>query len=205
VSEPFYPGALDLPDRIVGARVVLRPFERADAPALWAAIDESREHLRPWLPWADGHRTVEATRDFAAKQQAGWIGRTDFGCGVFVKVDGRVLGGSGLHVHDWRARHFEIGYWLRLGETGRGYMRETVALLSRFAFDALGAVRVMIRCDSDNDASRRVAEGSGYLFEGCRRRDGLKPDGSHRDTLVFSMLREEYDAALPGWRRFFAD
>jgi ribosomal-protein-serine acetyltransferase len=205
LGEPFYAGALDLPDHLIGARIVLRPFERADVPDLRAAIEQSREHLRPWLPWADGHRTPEETYDFAARQKADWIGRAGFGCGVFLREDGRLLGGSGLHVHDWPARRFEIGYWLRIDATGYGYIREAVALLSRFAFERLGANRIVIRCDAENGPSRQVAEASGYALEGRHRRDGLAPSGQLRDTLVFAMLRQEYEAALPGWQAFLAD
>ena len=203
MSEPFIPAALDLPDRILGARVVLRPFDRPDVPELRAAIDQSREQLSPWLPWADGHRRIEETYEFAAGQRASWLRRTDFGCGIFRRADGRVLGGSGLHVHDWAARRFEIGYWLRTDEQRRGYAREAVALLSRFGFDLLGANRIVIRCDAENDPSRRVAEASGYAFEGRHRRDSLAPDGALRDTLFFAMLREEYEAARPGWQAYF--
>jgi RimJ/RimL family protein N-acetyltransferase len=205
VGEPFHAGALDVPDRLVGARVVLRPFERADVPALRAAIEESREHLRPWLPWADGHRTPGETYDFAAKQLANWISRAGFGCGIFLRQDGSVLGGSGVHVRDWAARGFEIGYWLRVGETGHGYVREAVVLLSRFAFERLGANRIVIRCDAENRPSQRVAEACGYAFEGRHRRDALTPGGGLRDTVFFAMLREEYERALPGWRGFFAE
>ena len=204
MTERFYAGALDVPARLVGARIVLRPFEREDVPALRTAIDESRSHLLPWLPWANGHRAPEETYEFAASQKADWIRRGGFGCGIFGRADGRVLGGSGLSVHDWMARRFEIGYWLRIGETGHGYVREAVALLSRFAFEQLGANRIVIRCDAENGPSRRVAEACGYTLEGRHRRDSLTPGGGLRDTLFFAMLREEYEAALPGWRAFFA-
>jgi RimJ/RimL family protein N-acetyltransferase len=204
VADAFYADALDVPDRLVGARILLRPFERGDVPELREAIEESREHIGRWLPWAQGHREVNETHDFAAKQRADWIRRADFGCGIFGRVDNRVLGGSGLHVHDWALRRFAIGYWLRVGATGHGYAREAVALLSRFAFDELGANRVVIVCDANNDMSRRVAEASGYNFEGRHRRDRLDPRGALRDTLVFAMLREEFDAALPDWREFLA-
>ena len=52
-----------------------------------------------------------------------------------------------------------------MGATGHGYAREAVALLSRLAFDTLGANRVEIRCDAENTASRRVAEASGYTVQ----------------------------------------
>ena len=61
-----YWGALEVPDRLEGARVIVRPFERQDAAAINAAIHESREHLRPWMPWASGHQTVEETLNFVA-------------------------------------------------------------------------------------------------------------------------------------------
>jgi RimJ/RimL family protein N-acetyltransferase len=83
-------------------------------------------------------------------------------------------------------------------------MREGVAVMTKLAFETLAANRVEIRCDSRNDRSRRVAEGSGFTFEGRYRRDSLTPDGLLRDTLVFSMLREEYEAQLPAWHALLA-
>ena len=194
-SDRFYPGALDVPDQLAGARVLIRPFEPGDVEALQEAIAESREdHLLPWLPWARGHTTREETLDFIAHARAQWLTRDSLGGGTFRKEDGRLLGGIGLHTHDWRVREFEIGYWLRKSATGRGYMREAVVVMTRLAFETLGANRVQIRCDARNERSRRVAEGSGFVFEGRHRRDALALDGTLRDTLFFSLLREEYDA-----------
>ena len=78
-------------------------------------------------------------------------------------------------------------------------------MLSRFAFDRLGANRGVIRCDAANSPSRQVAEACGYALEGRHRRDELTPSGDRGDPFVFAMLREEYEAALPGWRPFLAE
>ena len=64
---------------------------------------------------------------------------------------------------------------------------------------------LVIRCDAENHPSRRAAESARYTLEGRHRRDALAPTGGLRDTLVFAMLREEYEAALPGWRGYFAE
>ena len=198
-EEKLYPGALDVPDQVVAARVLVRPYERVDAPALRAAVEESREHLRPWMPWADTHQTIEETLDFCARNKAAWTAREQFGGGVFARADGRLLGGAGLHPRDWAARSFEIGYWLRPSATGRGYTREAAAALTRLAFGTLGAERVFIRCDAANTRSARVAEALGYTLEGRHRRDARTPSGALRDTLVFGLIREEYEALLPTW------
>ena len=90
---------------------------------------------------------------------------------------------------------FEIGYWLRTRFAGQGYMTEAVGGITAFAFDRLGARRVEIRCDSLNRRSARVAERAGFFLEGELRNAEVGPGGELRDTLVFSMVPEEYEAS----------
>jgi hypothetical protein len=51
-------------DELRGERVVVCPYRLEDAPALQEAVAESREHVRPWLPFADHHQTVDESRDW---------------------------------------------------------------------------------------------------------------------------------------------
>lgn len=187
MSQPIIPTLIDLPDELRGKRVLLRPYRVEDAKAFLAAIDESREHLRPWLAWIDSHATIDDTRDYCARCAASWILRTDLTLGVFTAAGNRFLGGTGLHNPNWQLRSFEIGYWLRESAIGHGYMTETVSLLARFALDDLHANRVELSCDVANDASRRVAERSGFLLEGRFRNVLPAPDGAPRDSFVYSL------------------
>ena len=42
-----------------GDRVLLRLYRPEDAPEVFAAINESRERVKVWLPWAaEGHRNA---------------------------------------------------------------------------------------------------------------------------------------------------
>ena len=77
-----------------------------------------------------------------------------------------------------------------------------MCLLTWLAYDVLGANRVVIRCDAHNLRSAAVAQRAGFVHEGTLRRDTLDPAGALRDTLVFGMLREEYEAARPSWSRY---
>ncbi len=92
-----------------------------------------------------------------------------------------------------------MGYWIRASEEGRGYVQEAVRVLTRAAFEYVGANRVMVRCDSTNERSRHVIARAGFVSEGTMRRTGLRRDGSLRDTLVFAMIREDYEAAKASW------
>jgi ribosomal-protein-serine acetyltransferase len=198
------PAAIPIPEQSDGIRVVVRPYDPADAPALFAAVQESRERLKAWIPWWDQHRSMDDTTAFCAGAKARWITREDLTTGIFDRA-GRLLGGTGLHRIDWKARAFEIGYWIRSGEEGKGYVLEGVAVVTRLAFDTLAANRVEIRCDTRNARSLRIAEALGFVRDGTLRRNYRSNDGSIGDTVVFSMIREEYDRADEAWRRLFSD
>jgi ribosomal-protein-serine acetyltransferase len=43
-------------EELRGERVLVRPYQESDAQALFEAVAESRDHLRPWLPFADTHQ-----------------------------------------------------------------------------------------------------------------------------------------------------
>ncbi len=177
-------------EELRGERVIVRPYREEDAPALYESVAESREHIRPWLPFADFHQTVEESLIWIIEQRAKWILRQSMNCAILDAATGRYLGGTGLHPREWSIPSFEIGYWLRASAEGHGYMMEAVQLLTNFAFNKLGAKRVEIQCDERNIRSANVARRLGYKQEGLLRNEFLAPDGTARNTLVFSLIPE---------------
>lgn len=186
------PPVLDLPQAIDGPRVRLRPYRAEDAAAVWEAVQASRAHLSAWLPWALHYSSIEDARAFVRQARERFLSGDDLTVGIFDQADDRFLGGSGLHRINWVLRSFEIGYWLRRDAEGRGYMHETVLLLTRFAFEDLAANRVAIRMDTRNDRSRLVAERAGYRREGTLRRCALDSDNQPSDRHIYALIPEDY-------------
>ena len=185
------PILIDIPEEVIGFRVLLRPYRPEDAAALWEAIQESLEHLAPWMPWVHDYHSLDVARAYVARARARWLLREDLAVGIF-RRDGGFLGGSGLHRMNWTLRTFEIGYWIRKSAEGQGYVTETVQFLTRLAFDLLQANRVEIRMDPENIRSRRVPERLGFVLEGTLRMIGPGPDGQPTDRHVFALIPEEY-------------
>jgi RimJ/RimL family protein N-acetyltransferase len=184
----------DFPGFFETERLIVRCFKPGDGPVVNAAIVESLENLRPWMPWAQTAPTIEQTEEHLRRAQAHWIERTDLPLGIWVKETGEYVGGTGLHRMDWEVPRFEIGYWCSVRFEGRGYITEAVRGLTRFAFDVLGANRVEIRCHTVNIRSRAVAERAGYPLEATLRNHVRGVDGTLRDMMVFTLLPEEYRA-----------
>ncbi len=192
------PTAIALPDALRSPRLVLRPLRPDDAEAIFAAIDESREHLAAWMTWVDAHRIVDDTRDWCARVAANWLIRSELMLGMFDAETGRFLGGTGLHVHDWDRRLFEVGYWIRASEQGKGYVTEAVARQIDFAFDDLDARRLELTCDARNERSRLVAVRCGFVYEGRLRNGFAAPDDAVADALVFALTPGDVSARRSG-------
>lgn len=194
MSAPPYRSLTPLFDELRGERVLLRPYRLADAEALFAAIAESRAHLRPFMPWEKNHQTLDDTRDWLAHVEAEWRLRESLTLSIWEAATGRFLGGTGYHEreeHAWEAGRFEIGYWLRQSAEGHGYITEAVRLLTDYAFDSLGANRVEITCDSRNLRSAAVPHRLGFVLEGWLRNQMPAADGTLADRLIFALTRDD--------------
>lgn len=187
-----YRALIPLFEELQGERIVVRPYRESDAQDLFEAVAESRDHLRPWLPFADEHQTIEESRDWIIHSMAHWLLRERLGLGIWEAATNRYLGGTGFHPHNWDTGYFEIGYWIRVSAEGHGYMTETVRLLANYAFDTLKANRLEIRCDELNVRSAAIPQRLGFVREGCLRNDATAPDGRIRSTLVFSLIPGEW-------------
>lgn len=188
-GEPIH---IELPEILRGERVLVRPYRSGDGAAVFEAIEESREHLRPWMPWVDTHTEVADSEAFVRRAHAGWARRSDLVVGIWDGAGERLLGSSGLHPRNWETPCFEIGYWLRASAEGQGYAGEAVRLLVRLAFETLGANRLFLTCDARNERSAAVARRAGFVHEGTLRNDTRDHHGNLRDMMIFALVPEDY-------------
>lgn len=185
------PILLDIPEHIVGERILLRSWLPGDGVALFEAIEESREHILPWLPWGPWHDQVETTETRVREWNAHYQLRDDMAIAILNRDQSRILGGTGLHRIDWHNRSFEIGYWIRQSEHGKGYVTEAVKLLTDFAFDHLEANRVFIRCATTNVRSNAVPKRLGFIHEGTTRQSIKDTEGVIHDVEVYSLIKSD--------------
>lgn len=179
---------IEFPSTFDTARLTLRAPLASDAAAVNAGVLESLSELQPWLPWATPVPSVAETEGRLVEAEAKFTCRTELRLLVFLRGTNVLVGSSGLHGINWRVPRFEIGYWLRTSCVGHGYMVEAVIGQTEFARDFLHARRVDIRVDDRNERSWRVAERAGFQLEGILRHDTRRPDGTLRNTRIYSRV-----------------
>ena len=65
-----------------------------------------------------------------------------------------------------------------------------------FAFEVLKVRRVEFRADNDNKRSIAAMTSIGCTMEGIMRSNGYKADGTRRDSIILSILSEEWYASV---------
>ena len=192
------PVLLDLPTTLETERLMLRPPQAGDGPALHQAVLESLPDLRRFLaavPWIAAEPTLENAELRCRSAQADFIARRDLPFMVFDRATGALVGGAGLHRTVWATPKTEVGYWCRSSRTGQGFMREAVTAISAYAFTHLRAVRIELVTDEENTASCRIAEACGFTLEGTLRDERRAPDGSLRSLRIYARLAVDNDGA----------
>lgn len=147
------------------------------AKVMFETIDANRQHILPWLHWAQPDITKSAEDDynFAFQANENWKAGKSFEFAIFKNNTDEYLGGISLVKRGQdENKCFEIGYWLKKDARGQGYMNEAVKRLERAAFE-LGAKRLIIRNDTKNTASVNVAVKAGFTHEGVERCGSFNP------------------------------
>ena len=115
------------------------------------------------MRWATAEAgQFDSQRERIASAQALW---DEGDCRYVIRALGDVLvGGCGLHRRVGPGG-IEIGYWVDVGYTGRGYATAAVRALTEAALALPDIVRVEIHCDYANVQSQAIPRRLGYRLD----------------------------------------
>jgi ribosomal-protein-serine acetyltransferase len=144
----------------------LRLFEDRDLTELHRVIEDNRDHLARWLPWA-AVQTRADTAEYIARTRR-QLAEAD-GTSMAVVDGGAIVGAIGFNAISRVHRNAVLGYWLAADAQGRGLMTRAVRACVEHAFGPWGLHRVEIRAATDNVRSRAIPLRLGFREEGVLR------------------------------------
>jgi N-acetyltransferase len=190
-SEQVRVSAFVEPVTLTGQRwVTLEPLTREHIPEITeAAADGELGAL--WFTAAPKSNAVEQWVQARLAAQNPDEGLTF----VVRRLDGTLVGSSSYLNVDSANRRLEVGYtWYVASARRSGVNSETKLLMLGYAFDELRCVAVEFRTHFFNFTSRAAIERLGAKLDGILRSHQVLPDGSRRDTVVYSILDIEWPA-----------
>jgi RimJ/RimL family protein N-acetyltransferase len=179
------------PVTLTGDVVVLEPLRPDHVGDLVTAASDGRL----WELW---YTSVPAPEGMAA-EIAARLAALDAGTMLPFTVrragDGVVVGMTTYCNVDSAAPRVEIGHtWTARSAQRTGVNTESKLLLLAHAFESLGCIAVEFRTDWHNRQSRTAIAALGAKQDGVLRNHRRNPDGSLRDTVVFSIVESEWPA-----------
>jgi RimJ/RimL family protein N-acetyltransferase len=165
-------------------------FEAGSDPAIWTWLAVRQPDEVEGMQGIIGKALADGTRLAWAQVDA---------------KSGEVAGTTSFYQIDATNRILSIGHtWI-----GKRWQRtplnsEAKLLMLRYAFEELGANRVSLETDIRNEASQRANERLGAQREGVLRAHRIRPDGTLRDTVVYSVIAPEWPAVCEKLRERLA-
>ena len=175
-------------------RVLLRPLQLSDGSLLSHYVEEEPEL------WQYSLAAITNTKDLEKYIQSAIEARenkTSYAFIVFDKLLNAYVGCTRFYDIQLNFQTTQIGYtWYSKKCWGTKLNENCKYLLLEFAFDQMGFERVEFRADNNNKRSIAAMQKIGCSVEGVLRNHLPIPNGKRRDSIVLSILKEDWNASL---------
>ena len=179
------------PVTLRGRVATLEPLTREHTPGLAQAATDGDL----WQLWYTSVATPESMDDYVATALDMRDRQDAMPFAVRDNASGDIVGCTRYFNVDAKNRRLEIGHtWYAKRVQRTPLNTECKLLLLTHAFEALACIAVEFRTHWFNHASRTAIARLGAKQDGVLRNHQLMPDGSKRDTVVFSIIDNEWPA-----------
>jgi [ribosomal protein S5]-alanine N-acetyltransferase len=168
-------------------RLTVRFVEHDDLPAILEV--NNNDAVTRYLPYASwkGMDDAQAWYERAlTRHETGVVWQFV----IVLRESERVIGTCLLFNFDAPSRRAETGYVLGQPHWSKGYAKEAMSGLVRYAFDVLDLHRLEAQVDARNDASCKLLERLGFAREGLLRQRFFDK-GEFSDAASYRLLREQ--------------
>ncbi|MCX4760681.1 GNAT family N-acetyltransferase [Streptomyces sp. NBC_01275] len=182
-------------------RLVLRPFDEDDVPALVEMMNDEQVGAWTAVPQPYGEKGARRwIEEYAPTERVAGRG-LDLAVTEFLTQ--RLVGVIQLAKTNWHVRSTELSYIIAPWARGEGYASEAALATAQWLFTDQKFERIELRTAADNTASQQVAQKIGCISEGvlrgaciarARAEDGTWTD-VRTDYIVWSLLPEDLEGA----------
>ena len=153
----------------INNNLVLVPIGLEHVQEFYELTEQSRAHLKEWLPWLDYIKGPEDTRTFIQGRLEAVLQHGGRPLQFVILDHGEIAGTLGFNEIHQETRTGEIGYWLGVGFQGKGLMARSVKALISYGFDDLHLEKMVIKAAVGNKKSRALPEKLGFNEAGSRK------------------------------------
>ncbi len=171
-------------------RVLLRPLQQEDTIHLLPFALQEPELWKYSLVSAAGEEGLQNYLNITFKART--EGR-EYPFIVFDKRTNEYAGSTRFYDIQNELQTLQLGYtWYGKKFQGTGLNKHCKYLLLSFAFEKIGMERFELRADNNNERSIAAMKSIGCKVDGILRSNMPKREGGRRDSIVLSILKDEW-------------
>ena len=176
------------------SRVILTPLKIADFDNLVSFATNDSEL---WTHSLIEASSPEKMKIYIKKALDERQNKNSYAFVVFDKQTNKYAGSTRFYDIQLENATLNLGFtWYGKEFQGTGINKNCKYLLLEFAFDVLKMERVEFRADNKNQRSINAMKSIGCVVEGVLRSNMYKQNGERRDTIVLSILKDEWNSIL---------
>ena|ERR1041385_5236042 len=174
------------PFQIESSRIFIRTYKISDARDLYNLVELNHDLLADYFPMTvENNTSVMSKRKYILEKNAERKAGRNLFAGIFLKENKKLTGQVCAKDINWRVPKCEMGYFLDKNYFGKGLGTEALQLFSEFCFWQIGIVKITLRIEPKNMASKKIAEKCGFEKIGVSKNDFRATDGRLMDCEIW--------------------
>ena len=189
--DPFFTQVIILQNE----RVRLEPLASVHYDNLWKVA----QHQQLWQFTSVKIDSEESFKQYFLQALDERKNGLSYPFAIFDKQENCYAGSTRFGNISLEHKRLEIGWtWYHPALQRTGLNRSCKFLLLRYGFEVLGLRRIELKTSSTNEKSRLAISKIGASQEAILRKHMVNPDGKPRDSVLFSIIDEEWPAIKTG-------
>jgi ribosomal-protein-serine acetyltransferase len=178
------------PIKLESERLLIRNYSIKDAPALYELVKNNHDLLKDYFPMSvERNTSVMNSRKYILERHSDRKKEKSLFAGIFTH-EGKLIGQICAKDINWRVPKCEAGYFLDKNFQRKGLAKEALEVFTEHCTRKLGIVKITLRIEPQNAASKILAEKCGFKKIGLAKNDFRSSTGRLMDCELWEKVSQ---------------
>lgn len=176
---------------ITNQNLLIKPYKLEDSECFFKSITDNSDYLYDYFAnMIKVNDSLESTKKYLEQKEIEWLENKSYACGIFSKENNEFIGHISVREIDWRVPKGELAYFILKEHNGNNYAAEALTAFKNWCFATKKFNRLFMKIAEENAASIKVAERSGFVYEGLLKKDYRKREEELTDMKIYAYTED---------------
>jgi len=176
---------------ITTKRLIIKAYKQEDSEDFLSSLTDNSDYLYDYFAnMLKVNDSLESTKKYFEQKDSDWKENKSYACGIFKKENNELIGHISVREIDWKIPKGELAYFIFKQHNGNNYATEALNVFKNWCFAEKKFNRLFMKIAEENAASIKVAERSGFIYEGFLKKDYRKREQNLIDMNIYGYTED---------------